>query len=286
MAHSIEQSLASQLVTRTIVSTDSLEYAEIARQSGADVPFLRPTCLAQDHSTDLEVFQHVLDWLDQHENYRPEICVHLRPTYPIRQVRDIDNAIEILLADPSIDSVRSVSPAPETPFKMWFMDDHNILKPVITSTVPEAYNLPRQQLPRAFLQNASVDVVRTDVIVRKRSMTGSVIRGYVMADFHDIDTEAQFLAAEQSPLNTMSRVADAAAVIREKLSKNEVPVICLDIDGVIAAIVPDLDYGRAAPIREMIDAVNRLYDLGCRIVLHTARGSSTGHDWSSITSAR
>src|SRR4030042_3642677 len=90
LAPSIEHALASKLINRTIVSTDSPAYAEIAREYGAQVPFLRPTDISQDTSTDLEVFIHALNWLREQEGYVPDICVHLRPTYPIRNVDDID----------------------------------------------------------------------------------------------------------------------------------------------------------------------------------------------------
>ncbi len=120
LAYSIEHALAAKRVTRTIVSTDSPYYADIARSFGAEVPFLRPDAISQDHSTDLEVFAHALNWLREHENYVPDICVHLRPTYPVRNPADIDRMIEILESDPTLDAVRSVAESPETPYKIWF----------------------------------------------------------------------------------------------------------------------------------------------------------------------
>ena len=93
-----------------VVSTDSPAYAEIAIQYGAEVPFLRPVELAGDLSTDLDVFVHLLTELAARENYYPEVCVHLRPTYPLRKRQDIDGAVRILLDRPEIDSVRSVAP--------------------------------------------------------------------------------------------------------------------------------------------------------------------------------
>src|SRR6516164_8690846 len=84
LAWSVDHALAAKKVTRTIVSTDSPDYAAIARQFGAEAPFLRPEEIAGDLSTDLEVFEHALKWLEVHEGYQPQICVHLRPTHPVR----------------------------------------------------------------------------------------------------------------------------------------------------------------------------------------------------------
>ena len=71
-------------MTRTIVSTDDEEIAAVAREWGAETPFMRPEEFAQDNTTDLPVYQHALKWLDEHEDYRPDVVVQLRPTSPIR----------------------------------------------------------------------------------------------------------------------------------------------------------------------------------------------------------
>lgn len=205
MAWSVAHACAARTVTRTIVSTDSAEYAAIAREYGAETPFLRPEHLAGDHSTDFEVFDHALRWLDSHEDYRPDICVHLRPTHPVRDPVDIDRMVELLLSDPAIDSVRSVVRAGVTPFKMWFRDPAGKLSPVVHSDIPEAYNQPRQTLPLTYLQNASIDIVRSRVILEQGSMTGQHIHGYVMTSMHDIDDNTQFEEAARllgSPRNS------------------------------------------------------------------------------------
>lgn len=194
LAHSIEHALKSKYIDRVIVSTDSLAYAKIAQKFGAEVPFLRPSVLAGDLSTDLEVFKHALHWLAKHENYLPQLCVHLRPTCPMRKVRDIDNMIKLLMENNEIDSVRTVVPAPFTPFKMWFRDPKGLLIPAADRraagiSLCEPCNSPRQLLPPAYLQNASIDVVRASVILSKNSMTGQKIFGYITNDLFDIDSE-------------------------------------------------------------------------------------------------
>lgn len=197
LAYSIEHALESSHINKVLVSTDSLKYGNIARKYGAESPFTRPADISGDLSTDLQVFEHALEWLRINESYIPDILVHLRPTCPIRNVSDIDNMIEILINDLTIDSVRSVALAPETPFKMWFRNDSGLIMPVIKSTIKEAYNQPRQSLPAAFLQNASVDVIRTNTITEKHSMTGDRIYGYVMDHNWDIDYISQLRIARK-----------------------------------------------------------------------------------------
>ncbi len=196
LVHSIEHAKQSRLINRVIVSTDSPAYAEIAKAAGAEVPFLRPVEISQDHSTDLEAFTHALTWLKDNEGSVPDIVIQLRPTSPFRSVKDIDAIIQILLDHPEIDSVRSIAKAPAPPFKMWFLGKDNILEPVVKTSIKDAHNLPRQALPQAYLQNACIDAVRTSVILNKKSMTGDRIYGYVMEDDFDIDTKDDLARVE------------------------------------------------------------------------------------------
>lgn len=197
LAYSIEHALKSPSINRVIVSTDSELYAEIAEKYGAEVPFIRPAEYATDTALDIDVFKHALTYLKEKENYVPDIVVQLRPTYPIRDIHDIENMINYLIEHPETDSVRCVAPAKEIPYKMWFMNEAGLLEPVMKD-IPECYNMPRQQLPKVYYQNACIDVFRTTVVTEKNSMTGDVIAGYQMEDNFDIDTEEDFLRASEN----------------------------------------------------------------------------------------
>jgi CMP-N-acetylneuraminic acid synthetase len=269
IAHSIEQARSCPLVTRTIVSTDSDDYARTALRYGAEVPFLRPAAISGDFATDLDVFQHALGWLLNAEGAIPGVCVHLRPTHPNRTPEQIAEAIRLLWAHADWDSVRSVVPSPETPFKMWFQKPDGRLVPVIESDIPEAHSQPRQMLPPTFLQNAAIDVIRSRTIVEHGSISGVRIGAFPMGMFHDIDTPAQMAAAQTA-------FRWSAGVPRGK-------TFVFDIDGVIASIVPGNDYAVATPLHANITRINRLYDAGNQIVLFTARGTVTKIDWSDLT---
>ncbi len=270
LAWSIEHALASRHITRTIVSTDSPLYAEIARSFGAETPFLRPTVISGDQSTDLEAFTHALDWLREHEGYLPEIVVHLRPTHPIRRAEDIDAMIELLLNDPDADSARSVVLAPETPYKMWSLGSDGRLAPIVPSEIPEPYNLPRQVLPPVYLQNASIDVTRARTITALHSMTGRVIRGYVMEQSYDIDHVDQLRRAEETLLG-------------EQVTAGAALTFCFDIDGVIATLAPKNRYEVAEARPEVVELINALYQQGHTIILFTARGAVSSIDWAETT---
>ncbi|MBI3951346.1 MAG: acylneuraminate cytidylyltransferase family protein [Acidobacteria bacterium] len=173
IAYSILQARSSQRINRVIVSTEDEEVAEVARQWGAEVPFMRPIELAQDLSPDIDVFRHALIWLSEHEGYVPELTVHLRPTGPVRLVEVIDRAIDLLASHPDADAVRSVSMALQTPYKMWRIGSDGYLEPVMRiEGVSDCQSLPRQQLPPVYWQNGYVDVIRPRAILEKNSMWG------------------------------------------------------------------------------------------------------------------
>ncbi|GAB2784076.1 acylneuraminate cytidylyltransferase family protein [Rhabdobacter roseus] len=199
IGYSIRAGLVTPAITRVIVSTDSERIAAISRSYGAEVPFLRPAELAQDHSTDLEVFVHALHWLRQHENYHPDLVVQLRPTSPIRFVQDLEACIQRMLTSEA-DSLRVVTPAPVTPYKMWTVADESTpMQPLLTlDGVPEPYNQPRQQLPTIYWQIGTLDVIRPAVILEQNSMSGSTILPHIVSqDFAvDIDDYSSFLRAE------------------------------------------------------------------------------------------
>ena len=108
IAYSILHAQSCRSISRIVVSTDDDEIADVARRYGAEVPFKRPADAASDTATDLQVFQHALAWLAEHEGYVPELVVHLRPTGPVRESNLIERAVQLMLQTPEADSLRSV----------------------------------------------------------------------------------------------------------------------------------------------------------------------------------
>jgi N-acylneuraminate cytidylyltransferase len=180
IAHTIEQARASRLVTRTIVSTDDAEIAAVARAYDAEVPFMRPAEYAQDMSPDIDVFRHALRWLMEHEGYRPDLVVHLRPTGPVRRVAVIDRAITLMLEQRDADALRSVSVPAQTPYKMWRIERGRLHPLLALDGVPEPYCMPRQSLPEVWWQNGYVDIIRPHVILDMGLMCGHTVIPFIV----------------------------------------------------------------------------------------------------------
>ena len=200
IAYSILQAVSSRRINRVIVSTDDPEIAKVASEWGAEVPFMRPSEYAQDDSPDIAVFRHALSWLREHEGYRPDLVVHLRPTGPARSVSRIDEAIDLLRAHPEADAVRSVGPARQTPYKMWHLSTDGYLTPVVNlPDIPDCQSLPRQCLPAVYWQNGYVDVLRPGAVMEKHSMCGDRVIPYIINEqLFEIDYPEDIPAVEEA----------------------------------------------------------------------------------------
>jgi CMP-N-acetylneuraminic acid synthetase len=199
IAYSIAAALCAPSINRVIVSTDDEEIASISREFGAETPFLRPAEFSQDDTQDLPVFQHALEWLQEHENYRPDIVVQLRPTSPLRRVRHIEQSVSSLVQRPEADSVRTVCVPFQNPYKMWRIGEDGFMQPLLDSEHREPYNMPRQALPEVFWQTGYVDAAWSRTILEKASMTGDRILPLFISseEWIDIDSPDDWRRAER-----------------------------------------------------------------------------------------
>ena len=200
IAWSILQALESDRITRVVVSTDDEEIAAIAEGCGAEVPFLRPAEYADDRAPDIDVFRHALKFLAERESYRSEVVVHLRPTGPVRRVCDVDDAIDLLLAHPEADSVRSVSLVQQSPYKMWKVREDGTMEPLLrVPGMTDCQSQPRQMLPRAYWQNGYVDAMRPRTVLEMESMWGhTVLPFFVETRLFDLDYPEDIAPMEQA----------------------------------------------------------------------------------------
>lgn len=234
IAWSIAAAKQSSSVTRVIVSTDDEEIVAMARQWGAETPFLRPAELAQDKTTDLPVFEHALKWLEDVEGYRPQVVVQLRPTSPIRPKTMVDEAVHILLNHKDADCVRGVVPAAQNPFKMWrFNGEEKPLDRLLeVEGIPEPYNAPRQILPSVYWQTGHIDAIRISTIVRKKSLTGDIVYPLLIDPKYsvDIDTLSDWAKYEALVYSGLEMVTPGNP---RRAMPGTIKLILCDFDGVV-----------------------------------------------------
>lgn len=235
IAWSIAAGLKSELVTRVIVSTDDAEIAAVAREWGAETPFLRPAEFAEDKTTDLPVFVHALEWLEQNEGYKPDVVVQLRPTSPVRPLGLVDDAVRVLLQHADADSVRGIVPAGQNPHKMWRLpvgEAAPMANLLAVDGIEEPYNAPRQILPDIYWQTGHIDAIRPAAILNG-SMSGKTIYPLLIDPNFTVDLDnlrdwarAEWLVA----FGGLEMVSPGRA---RRPMPEQVDLLVLDFDGVV-----------------------------------------------------
>ena len=192
MAWSIRAALMASAVQRVIVSTDSVEYAEIAHQFGAEAPFLRPEQSSTDTARDEAVVSHLVDWLKHERQTIPDYIVYLRPTTPLRLPDVIDDAVNALEMNDAATSLRSVHSMSESAYKTFEQRD-GVLIPVGTDdSALDHTSGPRQGFPTTWIGNGYVDVFRSQRILDGKPLYGDCVAAFETDTAPEIDTEEDF----------------------------------------------------------------------------------------------
>jgi|WetSurMetagenome_2_1015567.scaffolds.fasta_scaffold21902_4 CMP-N,N'-diacetyllegionaminic acid synthase len=194
--YTIEAAQNSELLTDTIVSTDSSEIAHLAALLGAEVPFIRPDSLATDTASSIDVVQHAVEFLKTQGRIYDAVCL-LQPTCPFREKGFIDQAIN-KFAKAGTDSLISVLPLPEQFNPHWIFEmtagDHLVL-----ATGEKEIIKRRQELPQAYYRDGSVYLTLTQVITDRNSLYGETIT-YLVSEklYHvNIDTPEDWEQAKE-----------------------------------------------------------------------------------------
>ncbi len=190
IAYSIAAAKKSRYINRIIVTTDDKKIANISKKYGAEVPFLRPKNISQDNSLDIEFFQHALLWLKKHENYCPDLIVHLRPTTPLRSCRVIDKAISEIIKDKKATSLRSAELLDrESPYKLFKKSNSywDFFGKEDFGKNEEYYNYPRQKFPVTYHPNGYVDIIRPKALLKTGLLHGKFIKALITDKVADID---------------------------------------------------------------------------------------------------
>lgn len=196
IAYTIEAALAVRNIDRVIVSTDNEEIAAIAKEYGAEVPFIRPSELSSSDATEFEFHAHAVDALYRQESYRVDIIVNLYPTTPFRKTDSILNALNMMLADSNADSLRSVRKCKEHPNKMWIKNG-SYLNRFLSVDDPSKQTLSYHLLPEVYIQNASIYIVKKETLDRYQNTIGENVICFEMDDKEslDINYEMDFVFA-------------------------------------------------------------------------------------------
>lgn len=196
IAYAIETALASELIDRVIVSTDDPEIAAIAKDYGAEVPFMRPRELARDDSPEWLAWRHAIQMLGEVSDIpQIDVMVSIPATSPLRTVADVDLCIKEFLGGDA-DLVICVKPSDRNPyFNMVTVDRTGFAKLVFSS---DHIIDRRQDAPPVFEIIPIAYVLHPEFVFKANSMFEGRVKAVIVPAERavDIDTELDFKFAE------------------------------------------------------------------------------------------
>jgi CMP-N,N'-diacetyllegionaminic acid synthase len=162
----------SKKLCKTILSTDSLEIAEIGKKFGLEVPFLRPMKLAQDNTPSYDVIMHAILYMERKFGEIYEIICLLQPTSPFRPKGFIDRALSMFV-EQDADSLISVLPVPHSFNPHWIFEEKGGFLRI--STGENRIISSRQALPKAYLRDGAIYIFKRQTLLEKHSLYGDKI---------------------------------------------------------------------------------------------------------------
>jgi len=188
IVYSIEKSLSSKYIDRTIVSTDNKEIAKTAKEYGAEV-IMRPRELAKDTSATESAMIHVVKELEK-EGYRPDYVILLQPTSPLRKTDIIDEGVKLALKS-NVDSVLSVCE-----IQHYYLSGHFEGEDYKLEYTKRPFS---HEMPKKYRENGALFITKKDFLIKNKNRIGGKIKAVVMneVDSIDIDEMSDFKLVEK-----------------------------------------------------------------------------------------
>lgn len=182
IAYSIEAAKYSKYIDDIIVTTDSEKIAEISKQYGASVPFMRPAELAADTSKTIDAVLHAIQTLKtMGKEY--DVLILLQPTQPLRTNKDIDEAIEIYYQNKE-EGLVSVSPVDDSPLLIRSISNDGKLLNLLSQNS----TCRRQDMPEYYKVNGCIYINKIDEIDKNTSFNDNKVP-FIMRKEHSVDID-------------------------------------------------------------------------------------------------
>ncbi|QQZ10276.1 cytidylyltransferase domain-containing protein [Heyndrickxia vini] len=180
--YTIEEAINSNFIDEVIVSTDNIEIASISKQLGANIPFLRPSYLAEDDSKTIDTLLYVIEEIKK-LGCLYDYVVLLQPTQPLRKVWHIDNAIKKIIESKQ-NSLVSISKVNDHPIFIRTIKPDNTLENLLDANS----TLRRQELPPYYKINGAIYINKIIELNQNTSLNDNTL-GFIMDSKYDLDVD-------------------------------------------------------------------------------------------------
>tara|TARA_B100001059_G_C17815219_1_gene574773 strand:- start:1643 stop:2347 length:705 start_codon:yes stop_codon:yes gene_type:complete len=187
LAHTIRAAKKSKVFKHVILSTDSKFYAKIGSKFGAEVPFIRPKCLASSTAHHPQVVEHAVKYVEKRDKKLFDYVVMLQPTSPFRNSKHIIEAIKKFLKEKN-DSLISVKKQDYPPWWLFKLKNKK-LKQFLKFKNKNVFNLERQEFPGLFRPNGAIYVCKRDILFNGNLIDPKSCGYYVMDEKSSIDID-------------------------------------------------------------------------------------------------
>ncbi|CAH2211896.1 acylneuraminate cytidylyltransferase family protein [Tepidibacter aestuarii] len=192
----IEAAKKSKYIDRLIVSTEDKEIAEVSKKYGCEIPFLRPKELAKDDTSGIDPVIHAVNCMKNDYGYNPDYVMLLQCTSPLRNEKQIDESIELILENENSESLISITEVEHNPYWNKKIDKNGFLKDFIE--YDKSKFVRRQDFKKIYRLNGAIYIAKTDLLIRQKSFDTKFTIPYIMdkKSSIDIDTIEDFELAE------------------------------------------------------------------------------------------
>ena len=195
IGYTINAALKSNKLTDVVVSTDDAEIAEISRDLGAQVPFIRPIDLASDQAQSSPVIEHAVHFMENIKGFKYDAVLMLQPTSPLRTSKHINESLDLFTSQDCDSVVSIVSVGGNHPFRM-----KRLVGDQLINYIDQGFwdMSPRQSLPNVYIRNGAIYLISRDTLIQSHQLIGNKCLGYVMndSDSTNIDTPIDLKVSE------------------------------------------------------------------------------------------
>lgn len=184
LAYTIQSAIESNIFSNIVVSTDSQEYAEIAKEWGANVPYLRSDKLSGDNASSWDVVEDILEYY-KGKGIDYDVIALLQPTSPLRKSTHITESYDMLISKKA-DSIISVTETDHSPVWTNTLNSDSSMENFIEKS---NLNKPRQYLEKYYRINGAVYFIKAVCVKERWKLYGSSSYAFVMDKFSSIDID-------------------------------------------------------------------------------------------------